>query len=184
MSAQDRLTGASVPAVGEEGVAADASAMAFTVVAMATEVARRTTTVYPPPYDGVCEGRTKQAVGNAVGMSQFGVNRTTLAPGAWTAQRHWHTINDEMVIVVSGEVVLVTECGERVLHTGEAVGFPAGKANGHCIKNVSEAEAVILEIGAREPGDGARYPDIDMQADHDAETGKWSFTTKGGAPLA
>jgi uncharacterized cupin superfamily protein len=125
----------------------------------------RAGSAYPAPFHEPCMGRTRRALGDAVGLSQFGVNLQRLAPGAWTSQRHWHTTEDEFVWVVEGEVVLVTDEGEEVLRPGDCAGFKAGVANGHHIQNRSDREAVLLEIGTRDPeNDGCDYPDIDMVA--------------------
>jgi uncharacterized cupin superfamily protein len=65
--------------------------------------------------------------------------------------------------VLEGEVVLVTDAGEETLTAGDCAGFKAGEANGHCLQNRSDQEAVLLEVGSRHPGgDGAEYPDIDL----------------------
>ena len=120
---------------------------------------------YPAPFDQPCLGRSRRALGDAVGIDQFGVNLQRLAPGAWTSQRHWHTSEDEIVWVVEGEVVLVTDEGEEVLRPGDCAGFKAGVSNGHHIQNRSDREAVLLEIGTRDPErDACDYPDIDMIA--------------------
>jgi len=121
-------------------------------------------TLYPSPFDVPCRSRARTKLGDAAGLTQFGVNLLRLPPGAWSSQRHWHTGEDEFVYVLSGEVVLVTDSGEEVLRAGDAAGFPAGDANGHCLQNRSDRDAQILEIGTRVPGDSADYPDIDMVA--------------------
>ena len=124
-----------------------------------------TGSAYPAPFDAPCAGRTRRALGNAVGLDQFGVNLQKLAPGAWISQRHWHTTEDEFVWVVSGEVVLVTDEGEEVLRAGDCAGFKAGVPNGHHIQNRSSVEAVLLEVGTRDwLADACDYPDIDMIA--------------------
>ena len=118
---------------------------------------------YPPPFDAPCANRRRWKLGDAAGLTQFGVNLMRLAPGVWSSQRHWHTAEDEFVWVVSGEVVLVTDDGEEVLRAGDCAGFKAGVANGHQIRNRSDAEAVLLEIGTRAPDtDHSDYPDLDM----------------------
>lgn len=125
----------------------------------------RTGTNYPPPFDERCRQRSRQALGDAVGLTQFGVNLQRLPPGQWSAQRHWHTAEDEFVYVLEGEGVLVTDAGEQVLRPGDCAGFPAGAPNGHHIQNRSDRELVLLEIGSRRPAeDGCDYPDIDMVA--------------------
>jgi uncharacterized cupin superfamily protein len=119
-------------------------------------------TLYPSPCDEPCRKRHRTKLGDAAGLSQFGVNLCRLPPGAWSSQRHWHTHEDELIYVVEGEVVLVTDEGEEVLRAGDSTGFKAGDPNGHCFQNRSAADAVILEIGTRNPEDAARYSDIDM----------------------
>src|ERR1700726_1942886 len=121
-----------------------------------------TRTGYPPPLDRVVIGRERKRLGNAVGLDQFGVNLTTLRPGAASAQRHWHAAEDELVYVLAGEVVLAEEGSETVLRPGDAAGFKAGAANGHCLINRSAEDAVYLEIGTRSPAERVDYPDIDM----------------------
>ena len=121
-------------------------------------------TLYPSPFDVPCRSRERTKLGDAAGLSQFGVNLLRLPPGAWSSQRHWHTGGDEFVYVVSGEVVLVTDGGEEVLRAGDAAGFPAGDTNGHRLQNRSKSDAQVLEIGTRISGDSAHYSDIDMVA--------------------
>jgi uncharacterized cupin superfamily protein len=118
---------------------------------------------YPAPYDEPCRGRVRCRIGDAAGLSQFGVNLTRLPPGCWSSQRHWHTGEDEFVFVVSGEVVLVTDEGEELLRAGDCAGFKAGEPNGHQLQNRTRQEAVVLEVGTRTPhADDVLYPGIDL----------------------
>ena len=137
-------------------------------------------TLYPPPFDAPCRARERTRLGDAAGLTQFGVNLCRLPPGAWSSQRHWHTSGDEFVYVLSGEVVLVTDAGEEVLRAGDSAGFPANDANGHCFQNRSDREVQILEIGTRVPGDIAYYPDIDMVAPADGKPA--AYTRRDGTP--
>ncbi len=121
-------------------------------------------TLYPPPFDEPCLSRERTKLGDAAGLTQFGVNLLRLPPGAWSSQRHWQTASDEFVFVLSGEVTLVTDSGPEILRAGEAAGFKAGDPDGHCLQNHSTVDATIFEIGSRIPSDGATYPDIDMLA--------------------
>ena len=120
-------------------------------------------TTYPPPYDVPCRARRRHRLGDAAGLSQFGVNLLRLAPGTWSSQRHWHSAEDEFVWVVEGEVVLVDDAGETVLRAGDCAGFPADDGNGHHLQNRSDREAVVLEVGGRHADrDAVDYPDIDL----------------------
>jgi uncharacterized cupin superfamily protein len=121
----------------------------------------RTGTRYPAPLDEPCRARHRLQLGDAAGLTQFGVNLLTLAPGVWSSQRHWHPTEDEFVYVVSGEVVLITDGGEETLRAGDCAGFPANDRNGHHLINRSRADAVLLEIGTRKDYETI-YPDIDL----------------------
>jgi len=118
---------------------------------------------YPSPFDEPCRLRKRWRLGDAAGLTQFGVNLMRLPPGAWSSQRHWHAEEDEFVWVLEGEVVLVADEGEQTLRPGDCAGFPAGVANGHQLQNRSDRDAVVLEVGSRRPSDEVcDYPDIDL----------------------
>ena len=122
-------------------------------------------TLYPPPYDEPCRKRSRTKLGDVAGLEQFGVNLCRLPPGAWSSQRHWHTHEDEFVYVLEGDVVLVTDGGETVLHPGDCAGFKAGDGEGHCLQNRAQEDAVILEVGTRNRLEGlVHYPGIDLLA--------------------
>lgn len=119
-------------------------------------------TFYPPPYDQPCLARERRRLGDAAGLTQFGVNLLRLKPGVWSSQRHWHIKEDEFVFVLQGEVVLVTDAGEEILKAGDCAGFKAGEENGHHLQNRSGSDVLLLEVGSRVQGDGAFYPGIDL----------------------
>lgn len=118
---------------------------------------------YPAPFDTPCRGRRSIRLGVAAGLTQFGVNLVTLAPGAWSSQRHWHGKEDELVHVIAGEVVLVEDDGETVLVAGDSAAWKAGVRNGHHLVNRSSHEAIVLAIGTRDDADWGEYPDIDLR---------------------
>jgi uncharacterized cupin superfamily protein len=124
-------------------------------------------TGYPEPFRQAVMGRERRRLGNAVGLDQFGVNLSRLKPGAASSQRHWHRHEDEFVYMLDGELVLVEDGGETILKPGDAAGWKAGVANGHCLINRTSRDAVYLEIGSRAPREVATYPDIDMRAERD-----------------
>jgi len=133
---------------------------------------------YPPPYHEPCAQRLRRRLGDAAGLTQFGVNLTRLPAGAWSSQRHWHAAEDEFVYVVEGEVVLVTDAGEEILRAGDCAGFKAREPDGHQLQNRSGQDALFLEVGSRCPQeDEVEYPDIDLKI-----SGGAGFTHKNGQP--
>ncbi|MEO6968525.1 MAG: cupin domain-containing protein [Rhodanobacteraceae bacterium] len=126
---------------------------------------RRTGSSYPAPFDQPCTARVRRALGDAGGLSDFGVNLLELPPGTWSSQRHWHSAEDEFVYVLSGEVVLIEDGDETTLGAGACAAFPKSKANGHHIVNRSDTSATVLEVGTRSDDDVCTYSDIDMLID-------------------
>jgi uncharacterized cupin superfamily protein len=122
-------------------------------------------TLYPPPFDQPCRARERTRLGDAAGLTQFGVNLLRLPPGAWSSQHHWHAKEDEFIYVLSGEVVLVTDAGDELLRTGDCAGFKAGDRNGHCLQNRGTVDSIVLEIGSRMPDECTTYSDIDMKTE-------------------
>lgn len=135
---------------------------------------------YPAPFAAQTARRLKWALGDALGLAGFGVNLVELAPGAWSAQRHWHSREDEFVYVLEGEITLITEAGAQTLGPGMAAGFPAGVADGHHLVNRSDAPARYLEVGDRDGADECSYPDIDLQRRPGPDGPV--FTNRKGAP--
>jgi uncharacterized cupin superfamily protein len=135
---------------------------------------------YPKPFDEPCKARERRRLGDAVGLTQFGVNLLRLEPGSWSSQRHWHTHEDEFVYVVSGEVWLVSDAGEERLRAGDCAGFKAGVRDGHHLQNRSTSDAVLLEVGARDDRDAGEYPDIDMVFKAGRYSGGGGFARKDG----
>jgi len=143
-------------------------------------IALDTSTGYPAPFNKVVEGRSRKRLGNAVGLTQFGVNLCRLKPGAASSQRHWQHHEDEFVYILEGEVVLCENSGDTVLKPGEAVGWKAGVPDGHCLINRSNRDALFLEVGTRAPNEKVTYPDIDMLFERNGAVRK--YTRKSGEP--
>jgi uncharacterized cupin superfamily protein len=141
-----------------------------------------TITNYPEPFRRALDGRSRKRLGNAVGISQFGVNLTTLKPGTWSSQRHWHANEDEFIYMLAGELVLCEDGGETMLKPGDAAGWKANGGNGHCLINRTDRDAVYLEIGTRSPRERVVYSDVDMVLERDESGGR--YLHKNGEPYA
>jgi uncharacterized cupin superfamily protein len=135
---------------------------------------------YPEPFASRMRGREKRPLGDVFGLASFGVNLTRLAPGAQSALRHAHTQQDEFVYILEGRPTLITDAGHSALAPGMCMGFKGGTGDAHHLVNETVEDVVYLEIGDRLPGDGAAYPDDDIEARR--FEGGWRFTHKNGTP--
>lgn len=135
---------------------------------------------YPEPFKSRMGNRGKRRLGNACGLTQFGVNLVTLGAGGQSALRHWHTLEDEFVYILSGELTLVTDAGQQTLSAGMCVGYPAGSGDAHHLVNRSGVPATYLEVGNREEADEVFYPDDDLAL---FDNGK-RYAHKDGSPYA
>ena len=112
-------------------------------------------------------------------MTQFGAVLDVLQPNSQSALRHWHTKSDEFVLVLDGELTLITDEGETALRQGMCAGFKAGVTNAHHLVNRSKATAKFLVVGTRARGDEAHYPDDDFQWLVEKD-GSWYAAKKDG----
>ena len=137
---------------------------------------------YPKQFWDLVVGAERRRLGEAAGLSNFGVNLVRLPPGVASSQRHWHTKQDEFVFVLEGELTLISDAGEQLLGPGLCAGFPAGRSDGHHVINRSSCDAVFLEIGDRNPGDEGEYSDIDMRWKNTDGDQRYVYLHKDGTP--
>ena len=145
------------------------------------EVPVKTGSIYPAPYAAKMAGRSSLRLGQAGGLTQFGANLVTLAPGARSSLRHWHANEDEFVMVTEGEMVLVENDGETMMRVGDCAAFPAGVPDGHSLENRTAAPARFLVVGGKAPREVVTYADVDLVAT--LEDGSASFTRRDGTPV-
>jgi uncharacterized cupin superfamily protein len=143
-------------------------------------VPSRKGTGYPPQFNAPCAERVRQRLGDAGGLKDFGVNLMRLPPGNWSSQRHWHSQEDEFVYVLEGELTLIEDQGETILHSGECAAFPKGTGNGHHLINRSQTTAIYLEVGSRSATDVITCSDIDMMS----PSSDGRFLHKDGTPYS
>ena len=141
-------------------------------------IPQKNDTGYPPPFDAPVAGRWYRRLAPVGGLAHMGASHCVLEPGAWSSQRHWHDDEDELVVMLSGEAVLVDDAGETVLRAGDVAAFPAGDANGHHLQNRSDEPCVFVAIGAGNMAGNGSYSDIDMRFERDL------YVHKDGTPYA
>ena len=152
------------------------------VAIVAAEVPARTGSGYPAEFRARVAAREKRALGDVFGLRNFGVNLTRLPPGAASALRHAHAVQDEFVYILAGEPTLVTDAGETTLRPGMCAGFRAGTGDAHHLINRGLDDVLYLEVGDRSPGDSAVYPDDNLAVSM-GEDGKWAYSRMDGTPL-
>jgi uncharacterized cupin superfamily protein len=130
-------------------------------------------TFYPAQFQAECKGRHKQALGDVVGLTQFGVNITRIDAGQSSALRHWHEQEDEFIFMLEGELVLIENDGETILKAGDAAGFKAGSGIAHKLVNRSSRDAVYFEVGTRAKAERVHYPDVDLVMERDEKSRRY-----------
>ncbi|NUB45053.1 cupin domain-containing protein [Fertoebacter nigrum] len=139
----------------------------------------KTGSIYPEPYAAMVKGRSSLRLGEAGGLTQFGVNLVTLEPGAMSSLRHWHRHEDEFVMITEGECVMVQDAGETLMRAGDCAAFPAGSTDGHHFLNRTDRPARFLVVGTKAPAEVATYSDVDLMVHIGG--GAARFTYKDGS---
>jgi uncharacterized cupin superfamily protein len=139
-------------------------------------------TNYPADLAAKVAGRRKRILGDLFGLTNSGVNLTSLAPGAQSSLRHAHARQDEFVYILAGYPTFITDAGEAPLMPGMVAGFKAGTGDAHCLVNRGSEEVWYLEVADRSPGDSARYPYNDLAVTM-GEDGQYRYTRKNGTPI-
>lgn len=134
-------------------------------------------TGYPPPFDDPVQGRRYRRLAPAAGLQKLRASHVVLEPGAWSSQRHWHREIDELLVMVSGEAILIDDFGEQTIRPGDIIAWPAGVKNGHHLQNRSGSDCVFVVAAAGAyDSDSGEYPDIDMVFSPDG------YARKDGSP--
>lgn len=113
------------------------------------------------PVDGSTEPNETLWISEAGELTQFGAFIEVLQPGSRSSIKHWHSAEDELVYVLSGEITAVEGTAETVMRAGDAATFKAGVAVGHYLVNRSSAPTRCLVVGTRAPVDRITYPEHD-----------------------
>jgi uncharacterized cupin superfamily protein len=135
----------------------------------------KTGSIYPEPYAGQMAGRSSIRLAPLAGLTQFGVNIVTLAPGAAASLRHWHLREDEFAMVLEGELTLIEDAAETLMHPGDCAAWQAGVANGHHFVNRSAAPARFLVVGTDAAEDVVSYSDVDMKIHFAGPTARFTY---------
>lgn len=144
------------------------------------DVVESNATAYPEPLAEPNRHRWNRRLGDAVGLTRFGVTLTRIEPGGQSSYRHAHSAQDEFVWVLEGDVTMETDDGAQILRPGTCAGFPAGTGATHRFVNHGDRDALILVVGDRTPGDDVTYADLDIRG-RSEDGRRYTFTRKDGS---
>jgi uncharacterized cupin superfamily protein len=95
-----------------------------------------------------------------VGATLTGMGVYELEPGNATWPYHFEFVNEEWLIVMSGEVVLRTPEGKRTMRAGDVAVFPVGAKGAHEVRNEgTETARFLMPSTVSRYGDATIYPD-------------------------
>lgn len=94
-----------------------------------------------------------------LGGEKLGASVYELPPGERSFPYHVHHANEELLIVLDGEVTVRREGGEDVLRPGDAALFPAGREGAHQAINRSERPVRFLVVSTMVHPEVLEYPD-------------------------
>jgi len=83
----------------------------------------------------------------------------TIPPGKTGCPYHYHTANEEVFYIISGQGMLRTPDGDKSITSGDAIVMPANENGAHKLINTSDAPLVYLEVKT------AITPEICVQPD-------------------
>lgn len=145
------------------------------------DVPESNATSYPEPYRAINMNRYFRMLGAHAGLTNFGVNLVRILPGGQSSCRHAHSRQDEMVLILEGDITLETDAGRERVSPGTWIAFPAGTGDAHRFINETDRGVTFLVIGDRTKGDEVTYPDVDLVWSRDPD-GKGRYTRKDGTP--
>jgi uncharacterized cupin superfamily protein len=111
----------------------------------------------PTDREGFTHRRAR--IGWDAGSERLGASLFEVEPGNACFPLHWHSNNEEMLIVLSGRPTLRTPAGERELNEGEVVAFPVGEEGAHQVINRGEGTVRFLIVSEMNAVDLNGYPD-------------------------
>lgn len=93
------------------------------------------------------------------GEARIGASIWEIAPRSTQVPFHFHHLQEELVVVLRGRVVLRTNAGERELREGDVAHFPTGPDGAHALRNETGEPARVLWISELADAEIAEYPD-------------------------
>lgn len=110
-------------------------------------------------------------LGRRLGSELLGASVFDVPPGAKMFPYHLHHANEELLVVVSGELAVRAPDGEHPLGPGDAMAFRRGPEGAHQVRNTGPGPARVMVVSTMIEPDLTELP----------ETGKYGLFA-GAAP--
>jgi uncharacterized cupin superfamily protein len=103
----------------------------------------------------------RSRIGRQLGCEELGASLFEVASGGATFPLHAHHANEELIIVISGSLVLRPPEGERELHPGALAACPRGLRGPHRLDNTIRPARVLIVSTMNAPGIN-EFPDSQL----------------------
>lgn len=120
--------------------------------------------IYDPDFDearDVLDGfhSRRARLGRQLGTERVGLSLWSLPPGQAAYPYHFHLTEEEVLVLMEGDLALRGPDGWRRVRRGDVVRFPRGEAGAHQLVNDGDAEARCLVVSTHGEPDVVIYPD-------------------------
>ena len=102
---------------------------------------------------------SRARIGYQLGCERLGLSLWELPGGEAAYPYHYHLVEEEVIVVLSGTPSLRTAEGWRELSEGEVVSFPRGEQGAHQLLNRGSAPVRFLAASTNGDPDIVLYPD-------------------------
>ena len=103
--------------------------------------------------------RNNKSLGDATGLTGFGIHLIEIPPGADSTEFHVHQFEDEGVYILEGRAVATLDNETFELNAGDFVGLPRG-GPAHVFHNPGPGKLTCLVVGERLSHDVCDYPKL------------------------
>ncbi|MCW2995742.1 MAG: cupin protein [Conexibacter sp.] len=120
--------------------------------------------IYDPHFDEpreTVDGFTayRARLGHQLGTERVGLSYWLVPAGQVAYPYHFHLAEEEVLVLLEGDLALRTPQGWQRIRRGDVVRFPVGEDGAHQLVNDGETDARFLSVSTHGQPDVVLYPD-------------------------